>query len=90
MPNVKKADSTLIEEFDGEAKGRIRVQLDCSPRAISFIKSLKKKTGTTSTAEVFRRALEAYIFLLDHLDEGYQLQFTNGEKTVEVHFCPPL
>lgn len=73
-----------------ESPRKIRVTLECSERAMSFIAAVKELTGATSTAEVVRRSLEAYYWLLSYAQVGYRLRFIRNDDEIVEAFLPAV
>lgn len=62
---------------------RERVQFDFSPEALKRLDDIKEKTGASTRAETVRKALRAYEWLVDELDdEGVIKLFNKDNKEI--------
>jgi hypothetical protein len=50
--------------------GKIRVQLDLTPRAAALLSELKEKTDAASYAEVFKNAMKLYDGIIAEVQRG--------------------
>jgi len=62
---------------------RKRLQLDLSSQAKEHLQRCREKSGAQTNAEVVRRALQTYAWVLDHTQSGAKLQSVeeNGDIT---------
>ena len=59
-----------------------RLQFDVTPDTLAAIEDLKRESGATTRAEVFRKALKLYALTLKRIAEGYELQFKKDSGEV--------
>jgi hypothetical protein len=65
---------------------RERVQLHLSPEAVERLRFLRESTDATSNAEVFRKGLQLYEWILDQLRQGYRIRLVKGDEEKDVEF----
>ena len=65
-------------------KGHKRFQCDFSEKAWERLALILDKTGMASNAEVIRRALKIYAFLVDWAAEGYDVEIKKGDHVMVI------
>ena len=64
-------------------KGYKRLQFDFSEEAIDRLKQIAQITESRTNAEVVRRSLKFYEYVIQKMKEGYNLEFEkDGEKLI--------
>ena len=63
-----------------------RVQLQLSPEAVERLRVLRESTDASSNAEVFRKGLQVYEWILDQLRQGYRIRLVKGDEEKDVEF----
>lgn len=64
-------------------KGYKRLQFDFSEEAIDRLKQIAQITESRTNAEVVRRSLKFYEYVVQKMKEGYNLEFEkDGEKLI--------
>jgi hypothetical protein len=71
---------------DRVAEARERVQLQLSPEAVERLRLLRESTHASSNAEVFRKGLQLYEWVLDQLRQGYRIRLVKGDEEKDVEF----
>jgi len=69
------------------SKTTTRVQFEMQPESIDRLKALRDRTEAASYAEVVRRALQLYEFVVEEADKGSELSIRSEEKG-EVRYRP--
>ena len=69
------------------SKATTRVQFEMQPESIERLKALRDRTEAASYAEVVRRALQLYEFVVEEADKGSELSIRSEEKG-EVRYRP--
>ena len=69
------------------SKATTRVQFEMQPESIDRLKALRDRTEATSYAEVVRRALQIYEFVVEEADKGSELSIRSEEKG-EIRYRP--
>jgi len=59
-----------------------RLQFDFSEEAARRLDELKELTESTTNAEVIRRALRLFEFIVHQTKNGYEVELTKNGKTV--------
>lgn len=79
---------TTRERSEGSTESagtdRVRVQFDFSQEAYDRLQELKDTTEARSNAEVIRKALQVYEWVLTKQQEGYDFQLVKGDRVREV------
>jgi len=68
-------------------KGYKRLQFDFSEDAVERLKKISQMTESRTNAEVVRRSLKFYEYVVQKMKEGYNLEF---EKDGEKLIIPPV
>lgn len=68
-------------------KTTTRVQFEMQPESIDRLKALRDRTEAASYAEVVRRALQLYEFVVEEADKGSELSIRSEEKG-EIRYRP--
>ena len=63
-----------------------RVQLQLSPEAVERLRFLRESTEASSNAEVFRKGLQLYEWILAQLRQGYRVRLVKGDEEKDVEF----
>jgi hypothetical protein len=63
-----------------------RVQLQLSAEAAERLRLLRELTQASSNAEVFRKGLHVYEWLLQQLAQGYRIRLVKGNEEKDVEF----
>jgi hypothetical protein len=71
---------------DRATDARERVQLQLSPEAVERLRFLRESTDASSNAEVFRKGLQLYEWILDQLRQGYRIRLVKGDEEKDVEF----
>ena len=71
---------------DRAADPKERVQLQLSPEAVERLRLLRESTDASSNAEVFRKGLQLYEWILDQLRQGYRIRLVKGDEEKDVEF----
>jgi len=71
---------------DRTPDARERVQLQLSPEAVERLRFLRESTDASSNAEVFRKGLQLYEWILDQLRQGYRIRLVKGDEEKDVEF----
>ena len=69
------------------SKTTTRVQFEMQPESIDRLKALRDRTEAASYAEVVRRALQLYEFVVEEADKGSELSIRSEEKG-EIRYRP--
>ena len=69
------------------SKATTRVQFEMQPESIDRLKALRDRTEAASYAEVVRRALQLYEFVIEEADKGSELSIRSEEKG-EIRYRP--
>ncbi len=69
------------------SKTTTRVQFEMQPESIDRLKALRDRTEAASYAEVVRRALQLYEYVIEEADKGSELSIRSEEKG-EVRYRP--
>jgi hypothetical protein len=69
------------------SKATTRVQFEMQPKSIDRLKALRDRTEAASYAEVVRRALQLFEFVVEEADKGSELSIRSEEKG-EVRYRP--
>lgn len=83
--------STVTDKSDKRGdlaprEARERVQLLLSPEAAERLRLLRDSTQASSNAEVFRKGLLVYEWLLEQLRQGYRIRLVKGDEEKDVEF----
>jgi hypothetical protein len=71
---------------DRAPEAKERVQLQLSPEAVERLRFLRESTDASSNAEVFRKGLQLYEWILDQLRQGYRIRLVKGDEEKDVEF----
>jgi hypothetical protein len=71
---------------DRTPEAKERVQLQLSPEAVERLRFLRESTDASSNAEVFRKGLQLYEWILDQLRQGYRIRLVKGDEEKDVEF----
>jgi Arc/MetJ-type ribon-helix-helix transcriptional regulator len=70
-----------------EAKERVRITIDLTPKLYQLLQGLEFSTDASSKADVVRNALRLLKYMIDRKKEGYKLFLEkDGEKEQVVIF----
>ena len=64
--------------------GYKRLQFDFSGDAVERLKRLSDQTESATNAEVVRRSLKFYEYVINMLEDGYSLEFDKDGKKIVV------
>jgi hypothetical protein len=78
-PSVK---AKTLRERTPDARERVQLQL--SPEAVERLRFLRESTDATSNAEVFRKSLQLYEWILDQLRKGYRIRLVKDDEEKDV------
>lgn len=70
----------------GEKKQTKRLELNLSPEAVERLDALTKEEGARSNAEVLRRSLQLYEFLINEKSRGNEILLNREGKEIELVF----
>jgi hypothetical protein len=84
LDQAEKPTDKGMRDRAGDAKERVQLQL--SPEAVERLRFLRESTDASSNAEVFRKGLQLYEWILDQLRQGYRIRLVKGDEEKDVEF----
>jgi len=82
-------DATEIQKHKANrtpSEAKERVQLQLTPEAAEKLRLLREATQASTNAEVFRKGLHMYEWILNKLRQGYRIRLVKGDEEKDVEF----
>ena len=75
------------EKFEGsqkDNKNEVKLQFRCSAAAVQRLDEIVKRSRLVSRAELIRNSVRLYEYVIEQMEEGYEVELVKGKKRRKI------